>query len=152
MAMAAMQRDKHEAGNVADYQLHDQVGFILRMATQRHTSLFADRICGNLTPTQFAVLAKLYEKGSISQNELGRQTAMDIATVKGVVDRLRGRGLTQTRNHPGDGRRRLVALTAEGRVLIRRAILHAFDITEATLAPLNKRERASFLKLLQRLT
>jgi len=39
----------------------------------------------DLTPTRFAAMAKLLEHGSLSQNELGRMTAMDIATIKGVV-------------------------------------------------------------------
>ena len=51
----------------------------------------------DLTPTQWAALAKLRELGDCSQNHLGRLTAMDAATIKEVVDRLTVRGFTTVR-------------------------------------------------------
>ena len=36
---------------------------------------------------------------------------MDVATIKGVIDRLTARGLTETSPDPEDGRRLLVSLT-----------------------------------------
>ncbi len=96
------------------YVLDDQVGFLLRQAQQRHTTIFATEMIEDLTPTQWAALAKLRELGACSQNHLGRQTAMDAATIKGVIDRLTGRGFTTTGPDPRDGRRLLVALTPAG--------------------------------------
>src|SRR5262245_432885 len=78
------------------YVLDEQVGFILRQVWQRHTAIFARDIGTNLTPTQWAALSKLAETGPCSQNQLGRLTAMDVATIKGVIDRLTARGLTET--------------------------------------------------------
>ena len=74
------------------YVLERQVGFVMRRAVQRHIAIFSSLI-PEMTPTQFAALAKLCELGQTSQNELGRLTSMDVATVKGVVDRLRARDL-----------------------------------------------------------
>ena len=54
------------------YVLDEQVGFLLRVAMQRHTSIFTSRMIDGLTQTQFAALAKLYEVGPCSQNHLGR--------------------------------------------------------------------------------
>jgi len=78
------------------YVLEEQIGFILRQVWQRHATIFAREIGINLTPTQWAALAKLTETGPCSQNQLGRLTAMDVATIKGVIDRLTARGLTET--------------------------------------------------------
>ena len=78
------------------YVLDEQIGFILRQVWQRHAMIFARDIGINLTPTQWAALAKLQETGPCSQNQLGRLTAMDVATIKGVIDRLTARGLTET--------------------------------------------------------
>ena len=78
------------------YVLDEQVGFILRQVWQRHSSIFSRDIGTNLTPTQWAALSKLAETGPCSQNQLGRLTAMDVATIKGVIDRLTARGLTET--------------------------------------------------------
>src|ERR1700710_690427 len=83
------------------YILDEQIGFILRQVWQRHAAIFAREIDINLTPTQWAALAKLTETGPCSQNLLGRHTAMDVATIKGVIDRLTARGLTEARPHPG---------------------------------------------------
>src|SRR6266446_7616463 len=69
------------------YILDEQIGFILRQVWQRHATIFAREIGINLTPTQWAALAKLNETGPCSQNQLGRLTAMDVATIKGVIDR-----------------------------------------------------------------
>ncbi|MDA0340297.1 MAG: MarR family winged helix-turn-helix transcriptional regulator [Proteobacteria bacterium] len=134
-----------------NYRLEEQIGFILRLVSQRHTGIFADTIVDGLTPTRFAALAKLYENGAMSQNELGRQTAMDGATIKGVVDRLRDRGLVYTRPDPGDARRHLVELTDAGQRTASQAIPRAMEITEKTLAPLGVKERTILLDLLSRL-
>lgn len=134
------------------YRLDDQVGFVLRQAQQRHTALFASLMIEGLTPTQWAALAKLAEVGATSQNRLGRLTAMDAATIKGVVDRLILRGLARAAVDGEDARRRLVELTAAGAAICARAEPRAREITEATLAPLGEEERRTLLELLKRLT
>ena len=134
----------------ADYHLQDQVGFVLRKAHQRHVAIFASHIA-DLTPPQFAALAKLSDVGETSQNQLGQLIAMDAATVKGVIDRLKTRGLVQLSKHDGDKRRLLVSLTAEGRATVERLIPLAQQITTETLAPLSQKESASLLKLLSKI-
>jgi DNA-binding MarR family transcriptional regulator len=135
-----------------DYVLDDQIGFVLRQAQQRHTTLFAAEMIEGLTPTQWAALAKLREFGACSQNHLGRLTAMDAATIKGVIDRLSARGFTLARADPADARRLLVELTNEGASLYDRAVPIARAITEKTLEKLEAGERATLLALLRRLT
>jgi DNA-binding MarR family transcriptional regulator len=133
------------------YILDEQVGFILRQVSQRHTTLFAARMASDITPTQWAVLSKLFEVGPTSQNLLGRMTAMDVATIKGVVDRLMKRGLIGTAADATDARRRLVALTTEGTNFVANHISAAIDISEETLSALDERERAEFLRLLEKM-
>jgi DNA-binding MarR family transcriptional regulator len=139
-----------EAGNEEAYRLHEQVGFILRKANQRHIAIFAKHI-GDLTPPQFAALARLAEIGEASQNQLGAMVAMDAATIKGVIDRLKARGLVMLSAHKEDRRRLVVRLSDEGRALIEKLLPLAERITAETLAPLNARETATFLKFLARL-
>lgn len=133
-----------------DYKLDAQVGFLLRRATQRHLAIFASLIPG-LTATQFAALAKLCELGPTSQNALGRATAMDAATIKGVIDRLRVKGLVATLRDEGDRRRLTLAPTAAGRAAYAGARPAAHRITAETLAPLTPAERKTFVALLARL-
>jgi DNA-binding MarR family transcriptional regulator len=133
------------------YVLDEQVGFALRQAQQRHTTIFAARMIEDVTPTQWAALAKLREVGDCSQNHLGRLTAMDAATIKGVIDRLTARGVTAVRPDPRDGRRIVVALTTAGSDLYDRAAPIAARITDATLEPLNGDERSTLVALLRRM-
>src|SRR3978361_2519265 len=90
----------------APYALDAQAGFLLRVAMQRHTSIFMSRRIEDLTQTQFAALAKLLEAGPCSQNHLGRLIYLDASTIKGVVDRLQLRGFGATCADPNDRRRR----------------------------------------------
>jgi len=133
------------------YVLEENVGFVLRQVTQRHLAIFSELITEDLTPMQFSALNKLLEAGPCSQGKLGRLTAMDRATIKGVIDRLSRRGLTHTEPDPEDARLLVVSLTEAGRDLAQRAIPAAQRITEETLLPLNADERARLLELLKRL-
>src|SRR6201988_860174 len=133
------------------YVLEEQIGFILRQVWQRHAAIFAAGIGANLTPTQWAALAKLAETGPCSQNQLGRLTAMDVATIKGVIDRLTARGLTETSADPQDGRRLKVSLTRNGRELAQKPAPTSLAITREPLAPLDPRERELLMALLNKL-
>ena len=134
-----------------DYILDDQIGYILRRVSQRHLSLFSDLI-PDVTTTQFAVLARLDELGPQSQNLLGRATAMDAATVKGVVDRLARQGLVETAPDPEDRRRLTVTLAPAGAALFQRLRDTALHVSDRTLQPLSPDERGQLMALLSRLT
>lgn len=133
------------------YVLDEQIGFILRQVWQRHAVIFARGIGINLTSAQWAAIAKLTETGPCSQNQLGRLTAMDVATIKGVIDRLTARGLTETSPDPEDGRRLLVSLTRAGAQLVEKAAPNALAISKETLAPLEPKEREQLMELLNKL-
>ena len=148
LKVVATQADPSEQGR---YVLDDQGGFLMRVAMQRHTSIFTSRMIEGLTQTQFAALAKLYEVGPCSQNHLGRLIYLDAATIKGVVDRLHLRGLVTALNDPKDRRRRAVSLTDRGRQVTEAAMRVAAEITAATLAPLTADEQRQISKLLRKL-
>ena len=137
--------------NAKDYRLDEQIGYILRRVTQRHLAIFAAAI-PEVTTTQFAVLARLAEIGPVSQNHLGRATAMDAATIKGVVDRLAKLGLVTTTADPADRRRLTVSLTAAGTELFDVRATTALQISLDTVAPLTPDEARTLKALLLRLT
>jgi DNA-binding MarR family transcriptional regulator len=150
--MARQATAKKNAKSVrTSYILDEQIGFILRMVSQRHAAIFARDIGANLTPTQWAALSKLAETGPCSQNQLGRLTAMDVATIKGVIDRLTARGLTETSPDPEDGRRLLVSLSRAGAQLAEKIAPNASAISKETLAPLDAKERETLVALLNKL-
>src|SRR6185312_3418587 len=139
------------APDAAGYLLDEQVGFLMRVTMQRHTSIFTARMIEGLTQTQFAALAKLYEVGPCSQNHLGRLIYLDAATIKGVVDRLSLRGFVTALSDPTDRRRRAVALTDRGRETTEAAMKVAAEITAATLTPLTPDEQRLVARLLKKL-
>jgi DNA-binding MarR family transcriptional regulator len=140
-----------QAAVLGRYRLEEQVGFHLRRAGQRHAAIFAGHMSDELTPTQWAALVKLAEFDAVSQNLLGRETAMDAATIKGVVDRLLKRGFVATAPDPADGRRMLVSITREGLHAVARGVDAATAITAETLKPLNAGERRLLIGLLRRI-
>jgi len=135
-----------------DYVLDDQPGFLFRLVLKRHTTIFTQSMIGGLTPPQFSAMAKLLEVGPTSQNYLGRLIAFDQATIKGIVDRLKARGLVELCADPSDKRRRAVTLTSKGQKLAERATERAADITLKTVAPLSEPERRTLVRLLKKLT
>jgi MarR family transcriptional regulator, lower aerobic nicotinate degradation pathway regulator len=154
--MRSLHREKLKVVTQTDasdgrYVLDDQAGFLMRVATQRHTSIFTSRMIEGLTQTQFAALAKLYEVGPCSQNYLGRLIYLDAATIKGVVDRLHLRGFVTALNDPKDRRRRAVTLTERGKTVTEAAMTVASEITAATLGPLTADEQRQITKLLRKL-
>jgi DNA-binding MarR family transcriptional regulator len=137
----------------ATYRLEDQIGHLLRRAHQRATAVFLEAMGEiELTPTQYAALVKIGDVGEISQNHLGRLTAMDPATSQGVIRRLHAHGLINVRPDPDDRRRTLLSLSAAGKRVLPAAIAHGRAVTRATLAPLAEDEQAVLLALLKRLT
>ncbi len=135
------------------YQVEAQVGHLLRRAHQRATAIFLVEIgADDVTPTQFAALVKLRDEGTLSQNHLGRLTAMDRATILGVIRRLAERGLIERAADPNDQRRMVLSLSPAGRRLVDRLAQNGFKVSAAILDPLAPGERETFLALLRRLT
>jgi DNA-binding MarR family transcriptional regulator len=134
------------------YQLEAQIGFVLRRAHQKATSIF-NAVMGEfgVTPTQFAALAKLDDAGRVSQNELGRLTAMDPATIWGVINRLIRQGYVAQSPDPGDARLVMVELTEEGRKATLSMKAVAAEVSRETLHPFTDAEARQLLALLGRL-
>lgn len=152
--MSAMSEQQRSAKPdiVAPYVLEDQVGFLLRKAQQRATEHF-NAVMGEfgVTPTQFAVLAKLDDLGPTSQNQLGRLTAMDPATIFSVVGRLAKRGWVSQSADTFDARLVIVALTETGVKSAREMKQVAAEVSASTLASLTLQEARMFVSLLAKL-
>ena len=134
------------------YILERQAGHLLRRAHQRHSAIFQEKIGdAQLTPLQCAALVKLRDLKEVSQNHLGRLTAMDAATMQGVIKRLASRSLIKRRPDPDDRRRLIVSLSSEGYELVNSLVSSGSDITAQTLEPLSPAERKQFLDLLTKL-
>ncbi|MDJ0614087.1 MAG: MarR family transcriptional regulator [Rhizobiaceae bacterium] len=134
------------------YDLDEQIGYLLRLANQRHGLIFQANAIDNITATQFAAMVRISECEECSQNHLGRMAGMDVATIKGVVDRLLHRKFVKSRPDPRDKRRLLVSLTEPGIRLVEKMKEAGKKITADTMQPLSKQEQKTLLKILKKIT
>ena len=140
-------------GRTTRYRVEDQIGYLLRRAHQRATSVFQSMIGDEeITPTQYSSLVKLLEHDELSQNRLGRLVAMDKATTQGVVRRLKSRELLTSRPDPGDARRVLLKLTTAGRRLTEQLAANGPDVSREILKPLPPALQKTLVELLRRIT
>jgi DNA-binding MarR family transcriptional regulator len=135
----------------ASYALDDQPGFLLRVALRTHTTAFTAKMVEGLTAPQFSTLAKLKEVGPCSQNYLGRLIHYDSATITGVINRLKKRGLIESIVDPLDRRRVAIDLTGNGRRVADQAIAAVQEVSRETFFPLSAAEHATLTILLKKI-
>jgi MarR family transcriptional regulator, lower aerobic nicotinate degradation pathway regulator len=99
----------------------------------------------------YAVLASLEEYGPGSQATLSRRTGIYRSDMVGVLNELAERGLVERAPDPGDRRRNVITITAQGRQHLRRLDKVLDDLHNELLAPLLPAERDQFVQLLTRL-
>lgn len=133
-----------------DYDFSQQIGHLLRRAYQRHTALFQAAIPdSDLTAAQFVTLCAVRDRGTCSLNEVVKATAIDQATIRGVVDRLKARALLVVAADPDDRRKLVLRVTDEGMALVESTVPFAKQVTEQTFGSLNPGERVAINYLLQ---
>lgn len=134
------------------YDYTEQVGHLLRKVYQRHVAIFQQHIGDSqITAVQFITLCALRDHGPSAQNDLVRYTAVDQATIRGVVERLKARGLVSLGPDPTDKRKVIVMLTTAGQTLIQHTTSNALRITEMTYGQLNPAERVALVYLLRKM-
>jgi len=134
------------------YLVEDQIGFLIRRAHQRASAIFEQVMEGmDVTPVQYAALAKLHDLGPTSQNQLGRLVGIDPATMFGVAGRLAKRGLVSPSVDPNDARLVLLALTQTGRDIVEQMKARGPEVSARTLEPLSAEEAETLLALLARI-
>ncbi len=152
MMTAKRQKAEHEAPAGKPYLVEDQIGFLIRRAHQRASAIFEQVMDGmDVTPVQYAALAKLHDLGPTSQNQLGRLVGIDPATMFGVAGRLAKRGLVSPSVDPNDARLVLLALTPTGRDIVEQMKARGPEVSARTLEPLSAEEAETLLALLARI-
>lgn len=105
----------------------------------------------DITPEQWAILIRLWERDARAQSELSDATFRDAPTMSRILDTMEKRGLIQRRDDPDDGRVRLVHLTRQGRSLEKRLVPVAEKIVKRMLAGVDDRALATTRKTLQKM-
>ncbi|WAP71299.1 MarR family winged helix-turn-helix transcriptional regulator [Jiella pelagia] len=135
-----------------NYVFTEQVGYLLRRAYQRHLAIFqSNAAIENLTAVQFSTLCALDDGVCQSQVELVKATGVDQATIRGIVERLKARGLVTLSKDPDDRRKVIITISDEGRDALRSMTPCAIRSSEDTLDPLNPAERLALLHTLRKI-
>ena len=133
-----------------DYQAAP--GHLIRRAQQIAVALFVEETHAfDITPIQFAMLSELAQADSIDQVTLAARVAVDVATLGQVARRLEERKLIERQNDSQDQRRKLLAITAQGRRTLRQLSTAVTSAQARIVAPLTAREQATFSRLLLKL-
>jgi len=82
----------------------------------------------DITPEQWAVLIRLWEKDGQTQSELSEATFRDRPTMSRIVDSMEGRGLVARRVDAEDARARRIHLTRRGRTIEKKLVPVAEEI------------------------
>jgi DNA-binding MarR family transcriptional regulator len=134
------------------YDLTHHPAHLVRRVHQRATLCFQQVMAGeSLSPTQYAALATILKVGEISQNHLGRLTAMDPSTCSLVVRKLLKEKLVYRSNSKTDQRLSILRLTDAGARYTVDRLSRSIEVGARLLSPLNKAEQAMFLDLLGRI-
>jgi DNA-binding MarR family transcriptional regulator len=135
-----------------NYSFSEQVGHLLRKAYQRHVAIFQQQIADSqLTAAQFVAMCAIREFQSCSLSEIVKATAIDQATIRGIIERLRSRELIIISHDTSDRRKVVVTLTPAGESLVDQTVPFAQRITEETFGSLNPAERVAILYLLRKM-
>ena len=134
------------------YTFSEQVGHLLRKAYQRHLAIFQQNVGDSqLTAVQFVTLCAVRDCGPSSLTELVKATAVDQATIRGIVERLKARDLITLEPDPQDRRKVIVGLSESGRQRVQETVPNAAQISELTMSNLNPAERVAVLFLLRKM-
>ncbi|GAA1173447.1 MarR family winged helix-turn-helix transcriptional regulator [Pseudonocardia alaniniphila] len=99
----------------------------------------------------YAVLSTLEEGAAPTQSELAAAVGRDKTRLIPILDRLEARGLLRRTPDPADRRNRIVALTDDGRDLVRSCRAGIRGVEAELLAAIDPTERAVFVAVLDRL-
>ena len=92
----------------------------------------------DVTPEQWAVLIRLWERDGVTQGELSDATFRDAPTMSRILAVMEARGLLTRRVDAADGRVRRVHLTRAGRALEKKLVPVVEDIVARMVAGIDE--------------
>lgn len=134
-------------------RLYKMPGHLIRRAQQIAVAIFMDETSGfDITPVQFAVLTAVKRNPDIDATRLSSMIAFDRSTIGNVIERLESRGYLARFNGAEDKRIKFLRLEPSGEQLISEVDAAVVRAQERILEPLDKNERESFIRLLEKVT
>ena len=135
-----------------DQSLYNKPGFLVRLLHQTSAAIFVDEFLSfGITPVQYGALAAIRANPGIDQISVAVAIGFDRNTICGVIERLEIKGLIVRSVSKSDRRSRSLELTPAGAELLEIMQPAAENVQERLLAPLQPKDRETFLHLLGQL-
>ena len=130
------------------------IGFWLNRVYQRTRSemyrLFAEQ-GEDVTPEQWMVLIRLWERDALSQSDLTDLTLRDAPTISRIVRVMEQRGWVARKKSRADARVQLVCLTTKGRALEKKLVPVVRKLVERTARGIDAGDIAHLRNTLKRM-
>jgi MarR family transcriptional regulator, organic hydroperoxide resistance regulator len=130
------------------------LGFWLNRVYQRTRSemyrIFAEH-GEDVTPEQWMILIRLWERDGISQNEVSELTLRDAPTISRTLRGMERRGYVERHASEADGRVQLVRLTRRGKALKRKLVPLVRGLVDRTVRGIDRADLAHFRRTLERM-
>lgn len=103
-----------------------------------------------IVPGQFPTLLALWQKDGQTQKELVEALDVEQATMANTLNRMERDGLIIRKDHPSDGRAKIICLTDKARDVREDAYSYATSVNDIALADFTPEERELFIGFMQR--
>ncbi|MFD2500408.1 MarR family winged helix-turn-helix transcriptional regulator [Rhizorhabdus histidinilytica] len=134
---------------LAEFNLLDAPGHLLRRNHQRSYEIFARHVGDDVTRQQIALLIALSKNPGSSQRELVEATGIDKSTLKEMLGRMVARDWVKRERDPNDNRAWTMQITPGGEALLADRIEGVVAAQREILAPLEPADRTAFLRCLR---
>jgi DNA-binding MarR family transcriptional regulator len=129
--------------------LYDRPGFMIRRAHQIAQKLFLEE-SGGITTTQYGVMRILGAQPGLDQIGVARLLGQDHSTTALVIGKLAEDGLVERKDGTDDRRRKILALTPKGCVLLREVGEAVRRSNDRLMLAFGAEEAGQFLALLRK--
>ena len=129
------------------------ISFMMKMITDRVSSLFAPLMSSVLTAPQCRVLMYLETRGGgpVSQRDIGRHLGVSHTTAKGLLQRLEEKGFVRTAHDDADARVKNAYLTTKSAKMKSDMEQSIAEVHEMLLQGVSEEEQAMLARVLNKM-
>lgn len=133
--------------------VENSLGFLTITTNRLMSACFRKRLVEagiDLSAEQWGVLAQLWTRGSIAQDELAYIICVDKSSLSRVLDVMERRGLVRRERDPADARRKILSATEQANTLRAPCLKVALSALAEMLDGISGNELAACLNVLTR--
>lgn len=135
-----------------EFELDDSLGFLLNKTNTKLKNELLQRFRGHdITPEQWSVLNRLWEREGVTPKELADLIFKDKPNTNRILDKMQVKELIVRKPHPADKRAFQVFLTERGRALRNELVDKARQLNEEATAGIGLKKMAELKEMLNRI-